>query len=455
MQSTERLRPVALPPPASAWLVPIAAMVVAMIGFDVALLLVPELSYAVLAAFTRLTTQAASPSLALTLVRIGVTFGAILIGFAVMARFARGVQTAPFVWLAPVLVGFSSLVIGRMSLTLPLPISLEAYAVVSALMLLGGGALVQEKRALPTFTGTLLITLPVALLAIAYAARGGAGSGDAAATLGNEARVLFFVLSATTVGVALIALLTPAPAQLAHDAQRAREHEQRLAHAREQVRLSEGRAKLAERTALAAQASLLTQGRELEAALAMQDEAAVLTGRRRGLFVGVALAVISFGSVAALFAGYSLWHKPLQAKVEAQSVALAEQEAKLRDEHTRAQVSWSEERGRMAQELQSAQGELRAALASASEAKLALEASEAKLALAGTPAADEREATVAKAKTEANKKRPRARAKSRKLEVAAPKQAAKAAPSEPKARAESLAGGVESNDDPIAGLDGL
>src|SRR5690242_12100473 len=62
---------------------------------------------------------AAGPSWALPAVAAGVSVAGISVGVVLLSAFTQRVAQRPFLWLGPVLVGFSMIVLGGMHVTLP------------------------------------------------------------------------------------------------------------------------------------------------------------------------------------------------------------------------------------------------------------------------------------------------------------------------------------------------
>src|SRR6185295_215512 len=109
--------------------------------------------------------------------------------------FVRGVQRAPYLWLSPVLVGFSTLVLARLNVELPFyGVPLQLFALLAGLLLLGGGALVQIRGVACTLSGLLMLLLPTATFIAGHAVR--LGDVQAVWTNLNTASGLFlFVLA--------------------------------------------------------------------------------------------------------------------------------------------------------------------------------------------------------------------------------------------------------------------
>ena len=74
----------------------------------------------------------------------GVAVAGIAIAASLLSAFVRGVQTAPYLWLAPIVVGSGAALMARMPVELPVPFSAPAFALLSAFAVLGGGALIRR-----------------------------------------------------------------------------------------------------------------------------------------------------------------------------------------------------------------------------------------------------------------------------------------------------------------------
>lgn len=88
---------------------------------------------------------------------------------AILAAFIRGVQRAPYVWLAPWLVGGCTVLMGSMPVKLPLPMSTPVFAGLSALLLIGGGEVFRPASLLRSCMGGLLLCSPFVMLTLGYA----------------------------------------------------------------------------------------------------------------------------------------------------------------------------------------------------------------------------------------------------------------------------------------------
>ena len=78
----------------------------------------------------------------------------------------RGVTDAPYLTLAAALVVGCSFQISRMTLEIPLRMPVPLFALVSAVLLLGGGAFFQTRSRMLNLSGGFLTALPLALLGV-------------------------------------------------------------------------------------------------------------------------------------------------------------------------------------------------------------------------------------------------------------------------------------------------
>ncbi len=372
----------------------------------------------------------------------------------VLVGFGRGVQSAPFLWLSPVLLGFGMAVMMRMRIAPPLPMAEPVFYVASALVLLGGGALLQRRGWPGVVSGSILTAVPLITLIGAHAQKAG-GVAVALTTLSSGTALHGFVLSVMSVGLAFIAFTTREES-VPVDRNRGRRfghhgHAEELEAALEQARISEIRVQAAEERVSIAQQQLRMQAEELESALSIQDEIKKLAPRRLGvrlLLSGFAVLAL-FGAFMATFFGLI---RPLQLKA-AQASALA---THLEQERVTLTRGFDSERAALLKDLDQARASITEAQASITK----LQADVATLTAAQAPAVEAEEAApaaeakpapvVARAKVKATKKKRAVTARaarSARAERAKAETPAERAPARPEPRE------AEMNDDPIAGLD--
>jgi hypothetical protein len=244
----------------------------------------------------------------------------------VLVGFGRGVQSAPFLWLSPVLLGFGMAVMMRMQAApATLPMAEPVFYASSALVLLGGGALLQRGGWAATVPGVMLMLVPLSTLMSAHV-RSAGGATAAWQQLSSASALHAFVLVVLSVGLSFIAVATrtevaPAPSRQTRRRFGHHAHADELEAALEQARVSELRVRASEERVSIAEQQLRLQSEELEHALAIQDDLKRLTPRRVGLRLLVAgLTLIAvFGAFAGTFLGVI---RPLQLKV-ARADALA------------------------------------------------------------------------------------------------------------------------------------
>jgi hypothetical protein len=226
---------------------------------------------------------------------------------AVLTVVVRGIVEQPYLWLASALVAGCMFAITRMNVEVPLRLPTPAFACMSAVLLVGGGAFLQGRSVLFNFTGIFLATVPLALLAIGYTQ--GQTSAGAAYSVDHNARLLLGTLSIASAGTLVIAVAarrlrdlggsaalgTPSAKQLAELIERARAGELRAAEAEYRLHLV----------------------RDREDASQLDDAYELLLSRGSGLrrFAWWTLAAFVVGGAAyAFFAGYL----PLQQQLASQ-----------------------------------------------------------------------------------------------------------------------------------------
>jgi hypothetical protein len=173
---------------------------------------------------------------------VGVAASAI--SAVVVARFIRGVQAAPYVWIAPWLLGACAWLMGTIPARLPLPMSPFDFAVLSALLLIGGGEVFMPRSLLRSLTGGLLICAPFVMLIIGYAQQ--------TTPIGFDSKAQLYGAALGFSAILTIALsLTTHRMQAERDAERAREQQSDQLRAQvvellERCSASEARARAAE-----------------------------------------------------------------------------------------------------------------------------------------------------------------------------------------------------------------
>lgn len=371
---------------------------------------------------------------------VSVVVGATVLAVAVLSAFARGVQSAPYMWLGPALVGFSSAVLTRMPVVLPLhELPSMWFAPPAGLLLLAGGALLQMRGWAAKTAGVLLLSLPLCVVAFGYAQA-------LPAVIDTNARLFLFILALTSVGVALLSQIGQSTGALQYA---------QLAQAFEHARACEQQARLALRRAQIAEHHLQTASNAQTASHAGEEAEARAFAEsarpRLGVWTAVVFGlVVGLGAVAAAYVGI---YAPLQKRIALQQ-ASASFEAKRYDR----------ELGGLRQQSLAAQAAQEATLAAErtkiAEALAAAEQARAQ-ALAAEPAvpavaADKPAPTLRKPKTQVRaKQRALARKAASRPRRAAQKPSASPEPTFDRATRRALRDSDSNSNDPLGGLDGM
>jgi hypothetical protein len=323
---TENLRPVSVSDQGRMGTsVVIAAMLVASAVAYVLLALQPGLIKSVSSVWGSAIAPGGGPTWAVPAMAAGIAIAAASLAMLVLSAFVRGVQRAPYLWLSPVLVGFSTLVLARLKVELPFyGVPLQLFALLAGLLLLGGGALVQIRGAACTLSGLLMLLLPTATFIAGHAVR--LGDIQAVWTNLNTASGLFlFVLALTSTGVGIVAWVTR-PTQ-AGPMMRAREwerHREQLAHALERARVSELLQAQAERRAEVAEYRLRVHGGQVAAAPYRADSTDAFLALARAQGGRVLVPFICALLVGSALAGYFGLYRPLTRRLAAQQAFASE-----------------------------------------------------------------------------------------------------------------------------------
>jgi hypothetical protein len=308
-----------------------------------------------------------APSVAVGTLMLGGSLAALI-----MAAFVRGVRSDPFRWLAPVLIAFSSIVMTRLGLERsmgPLPASL--FGALTALLLLGGGVLVQAQGALVSVCGGILLTLPMLGLVLdqAHSARGLA---VLVSQKSPDALLALLVLALTSVGVGLTAYVGRPNGSLARAIARSRDwdrHREQLGRALEHARISELRLAAAEDRAHALEQAL-SAGQQNYAGVSSAEEEAFAAATRpqnaRRYFIGFGLFVI--GASAGAVALHMALVQPLTKQLTAERGAATKAVAAESDSAAAVKAELESERQRVASVLNAEK--VRADMATAEVAKL-------------------------------------------------------------------------------------
>jgi hypothetical protein len=126
--------------------------------------------------------------------------GAVVITSAVLLAFARATLLAPQFSLAPAWVALCMLSMTRVAGPLPLPVSISAFAALSGLLLVGGGAALRQGSRAGMVFGWLLIALPLVVFGASYAT-----ASHTAYPFGRAASMVLTGLTLSAVGAVLAA----------------------------------------------------------------------------------------------------------------------------------------------------------------------------------------------------------------------------------------------------------
>jgi hypothetical protein len=276
------------------------------------------------------------------LLAAAVSVAGVSIASAILATFLRGVQSEPFLWLAPAWVGLLAFVLARMPIVLPLPASTPLFASASGLAILGGATFLKQRSALRTLTATFLIVTPIALLCAGYF--GQFDAGGATPRFDAAAGLAMFVLVLTAIGAALIAVNCNAGLQAGAGARS--ELGEQMFELLERVKFSETRASLAEH-----------QLQQLRAAPSLREDdadfARVRPHAARQWQLWAALAFVLGCGASLYFASYVPLRGRLSAEL-ARSRMQAEQQAQTLSS---LRAHFDEERAALTQQLTAARAQ--------------------------------------------------------------------------------------------------
>jgi hypothetical protein len=183
----------------------LVSLLVVVAAVDLLLVLQPALILSLRNGWQHALPAGGLPATWTSLLAAGVAVAGISIAAAVLSTFIRGVQAAPYAILAPVLVGCCTLVIGRMQVDLPLPVSPALFAAIGTLLLVGGGNLFRSGSFRANCAGTLLVATPLALLSAGYFSIQG-GHAAAQHPFDRTAQMFTFVLALASIGAPLLAI---------------------------------------------------------------------------------------------------------------------------------------------------------------------------------------------------------------------------------------------------------
>ncbi|MDH5670881.1 MAG: hypothetical protein OEZ06_01970 [Myxococcales bacterium] len=242
------------------------------------------------------------------------------LGIYGLSRFVMGVREAPYLWLAPLLVFLAGAVVGGSDEPLALPgHSARSFVLPALLLVLAGGALIQQRTWRARLLGLLLWLLPMAALTLAFAVVPGAWPGSFGALAPGQQLVLYMLVS-TWLALLAMALYLPA----GHGRQGWARAQQDLGALR--LALREGEQKLRQERQALVQSQ--QRGQQLERALAhaQQQLSEVELVRPQGLALWVKLGLCAL-LLGALVIGVELGvRRPLVAQLSAERLALMQAE---------------------------------------------------------------------------------------------------------------------------------
>jgi hypothetical protein len=269
----------------------------------------------------------------------------VAVASAILATFLRGVQSEPFLWLAPAWVGLCFFVLARMPIALPLPLSMQLFASTAALTVVGGASFLQQRSPLRTFTATLLLVTPIALLCAGYL--GQFNAGGARPNFDAAARFAMFVLVVATAGAAAIAVACGRGLQAG--AAGSGELASQVLELLERVKFSETRANEAEQQ--------LRQARGMGRTLALSEDDAAFarlpahSARQWPLWA--ALAFVLGCGASLYFASYL----PLRGRLSAEISRNRRQNAEQAQSLASLRAHFDEERAALLQQLSAARAQ--------------------------------------------------------------------------------------------------
>jgi hypothetical protein len=231
----------------------------------------------------------------------GVAITGIALAASLLSVFVHGVQKAPYLWLAPIVVGTGAALMARLQVELPVPFSAPGFALLGACAVLGGGAMLRPDAFATRFAAMLVMATPLISLAIGYS-QGGSTHMPQAAT------EFVLLLAMTTFTTAVLAWVTrEAPLGDAD------ETGEQLVALLERARTAEARATFAEQQlASAGYGSFAVHS---PGYLNDDDALAQMRGASSGDAVLYAAILFLIGGLATgYFAGYA----PLQNRIDAQ-----------------------------------------------------------------------------------------------------------------------------------------
>lgn len=466
MHRTEKLRPVTVADQgrANAPLFVVAALLAMGVAY-LLLLAQPGLVHSLRGLWLRIPGSSGAPAWALPAVAAGVAIGGAALGVAVLSAFVRGVQVHPYAWLAPVLVGFSILVMSGMPIALPWPaLSLRTFSVLAGLTVLGGGAVMQMRGGASKAAGVLLMLLPFVTLMAGYAAT----SGGLAATLSQldaSGQLYLFVLGLTSLGIGFMALVSKRSsdeaAALAHHMRDQRSY---AAEAHERVRISEAHAAQLERRAQGAEQQLRAMQaagpRAGSAAISDAEAAEFAALAKPGISRSAVVALALVALCAATAGGYFGLYRPLERRTAAQHALFSERAKEHAAEIDALREHFEAQQASVRQLLAAEKVKSAEALAAVEQARAEAKTAEPESVEPARGQAVQRAAPGKPAKAAARARRAAARRAAAVQRARAKPEPVAAGTTERSSKLEAstrgaLRGSESIDDDPIGGLDGM
>lgn len=303
----------------------------------------------------------AGPGWVTVAVAAGILLSGVSLLWIALSHFAREVERAPYVWLAPIITALPSIALVAWRLPAPAPLPTRAFAIVWVPLLIGGGSLLQTRGLGRRAIGLSMLALPAAWVLGSMTFDGGMDLLRGWSLTPRPGQLFAAVVCLTCVGVASLALLTREQGARAEQMYRALVEERQVVAAERQSLAAEraGLDELVERAELA-----LNGGRRT---LDTQELALMRPRRTHWLWLALIPGLLAAGLVAFEF-GHRRPMRALRAELHGLQAARAEAAAapkeepaqsstdalsSLRDERDRARA----ERDRLAQALAALQAQ--------------------------------------------------------------------------------------------------
>ena len=340
---TERVRPVSFSDSLKNLPILLGSLVVAVGLVDLLLVIQPGLLVSLRGSWQEALPPGSGVS---TLVAASVITGAIALAAMTLTWFVRSVRSAPYLTLAPLWVGLCMLVIGRMTVALPIPLPTPAFVAICALLFVGSGVLFETRSPQNNAVGAGLSALPILLLVLGYLLS------DVAFDL--SAMLLVLVLALAAVGAPVIAIACRANgAKLSGGLGRMQlDPGEQVVELLERARLAEDRATRAEQQLASSPA--WAGGVTANAAPRIGDDDEFALSRRSGGGTRWLSWAVAGLAVAAIGGGYALAYAPLESEVEQLRVQTAKEAEALNFELTTLRAASAREKQALEEKLTAA-----------------------------------------------------------------------------------------------------